>query len=149
MAQPTQPFGGTRETILLVEDHSVLLKLVKQILEDADFSVIPAKSAREAMRLEAEFQGTIDLLLSDVRMRSKSGLDLAKTLTERRPQMRVVLMSGYPVRASMVHRCGWHYIQKPFGPGALVDKIKAVLRSDGQPAHPPMAAGSASMGWLT
>jgi DNA-binding NtrC family response regulator len=91
-----QPSWGTLETILLVEDHSALLKLVKQVLEDANFSVIPAKNAKEAIRLEAEFSGTIDLLLSDVRMRGTSGPDLAKRLKERRPQMRVVLMFGLP-----------------------------------------------------
>ena len=69
--------GGPRETILLVEDHSVLLKLVKQILEDANFTVIAATCATQAARLEAEFPGTIDLLLSDVRMRGMSGPTLA------------------------------------------------------------------------
>jgi DNA-binding NtrC family response regulator len=148
MAQAAQPFGGTRETVLLVEDHSALLKLVKQILEDADFSVIAARNAREAMRLEEGFSGTIDLLLSDVRMRGRSGPELAKRLQERRPQMRVVLMSGYPGGASMVHRTGWQYIQKPFGPTALVEKVRGALRGEGRQA-PHMAAGSVSMGWPT
>jgi DNA-binding NtrC family response regulator len=145
MDQSASLLEGDRETILLVEDHLALLRLVKQILEDAEFFVIAAKNAREAMRLEAEYEGTIDLLLSDVRMRGKSGPELAKKLLERRPRMRVVLMSGYPVGASLVHRNGWHYIQKPFGPSALVDKIKSALRADHRNA--PMAAGSASMGW--
>jgi DNA-binding NtrC family response regulator len=149
MAQPVKPFGGSRETILLVEDHSALLKLVRQILEDANFSVIAAKNAREAMRLEAEFPGTIDLLLSDVRMTGRSGPELAKKLQEQRPQMRVVLMSGYPGGASLVHHDGWQYIQKPFAPAALVDKVKGALRGDSRPANTPMAAGSGSLGWHT
>ena len=144
-----QPFGETRETILLVEDHSALLKLVKQILDDANFSVIPAKSAKEAIRLEAESPATIDLLLSDVRMRGMSGPDLARRLMERRPQMRVVLMSGYPGGASLVHHCGWHYIEKPFVPSALVDKIKDVLGGETRSALSRVAAGSASIGWRT
>jgi two-component system cell cycle sensor histidine kinase/response regulator CckA len=143
-----QPSGGTRETILLVEDHSALLKLVKQILEDANFSVIPAKNAKEAVRLEAEFTGTIDLLLSDVRMRGRSGPELAKRLKLRRPSMRVVLMSGFPGGASLVHNSGWHYIQKPFAPAALVDKIKGALRGESRPALSSMASGS-SIGWHT
>jgi len=124
------PFGGTRETILLVEDHLALLKLVKQILEDANFTVIAASSATQAARLEAEFPGTIDLLLSDVRMRGMSGPKLAKRLKERRPQMRVVLMSGYPGGALLVLNYGWHYIEKPFVPSVLVSKIKDVFRSE-------------------
>jgi DNA-binding NtrC family response regulator len=144
-----QCFEGTRETILLVEDHLALLKLVKQILEDADFSVIPAKNAKEALRLEAECSGTIDLLLSDVRMRGMSGPELAQTLTERRPQIRVVLMSGYPGGASLVHHYGWHYIQKPFVPSALVDTIKGALRGEARSALSRMATGSGSLGWHT
>jgi two-component system, cell cycle sensor histidine kinase and response regulator CckA len=124
------PFEGTLETILLVEDHSALLKLIKQILENANFTVIPASSAKQALQLEAEFPGTIDLLLSDVRMRSLSGPNLAKRLKERRPQMRVMLMSGYPGGALLVLNYGWHYIEKPFVPTALVSKIKDVLRGE-------------------
>jgi len=141
-----QPFGETRETILLVEDHSALLKLVKWILEDANFSVIAAKNAKEAMRLEAEFPGTIDLMLSDVRMRGRSGPELAKRLKERRPSMQVVLMSGYPGGVSLVHNSGWHYIQKPFAPAALVDKIRVALRGESRLAVSSMASGSASFG---
>ena len=122
--------GETLETILLVEDHSALLKLVRQILEDANFTVIPASNAKQALHLEAEFPGTIDLLLSDVRMRGTSGPALAKRLKEKRPQLRVMLMSGYPGGAMLVLNYGWHYIEKPFVPSVLVSKIKDVLRGE-------------------
>ena len=124
------PVGGTPETILLVEDHAALRKLVKQILEDAGFAVIPASNAKQAMQLETDFPGTIDLLLSDVRLRGMSGANLAKRLKERRPQMRVMLMSGYPGGALLVLNYGWHYIEKPFVPSLLVSKVKDVLRGE-------------------
>ncbi|MCX6624257.1 MAG: hypothetical protein NTY38_24980 [Acidobacteria bacterium] len=111
------PIKGSLETILLVEDHSALLKLVKQILEDADFTVIPARSAKQAIQLEAEFPGTIDRLLR-------------KKLKERRPQMRVVLMSGYPGGALLVLNYGWHYIEKPFVATVLVSRLKDILRGE-------------------
>jgi DNA-binding NtrC family response regulator len=119
-----------RETILVVEDHAALLRLVKQILEDANFTVLSASTAKQAIRLEAEYPGTIDLLLSDVRMRGMSGPTLAKRLKESRPQMRVVLMSGYPGGALLVLDYGWHYIEKPFVPAALVNKIKEILHGE-------------------
>jgi DNA-binding NtrC family response regulator len=118
------------ETILLVEDHAALLKLVQQILEEAHFTVIAASTAKQALRLEAEFPGTIHLLLSDVRMTGMSGPDLAKVLKARRPQMRVVLMSGYPGGALLVLNYGWHYIQKPFVATVLVSRIKDILRGE-------------------
>lgn len=126
----TRPIGRTLETILLVEDHAVLLKLVRKILEDANFTVIPATSAKQAIRLEAEYPGTIDMLLSDVRMTGMSGPDLAKRLKELRPQMRVMLMAGYPGGALLVLNYGWHYIEKPFVPSVLVSKVKDILRGE-------------------
>jgi DNA-binding response OmpR family regulator len=127
MHMTDQPVG---ETILLVEDHSALLKLVKQILEGAGFAVIPASTGKQAIRIEVEFPGTIDLLLTDVRMSGISGPELAKRLKDRRPQMRVMLMSGYPGGALLVLNYGWHYIEKPFVPSVLVSKIKDVLRGE-------------------
>jgi len=117
------------QTILVVEDHPLLLKLVKGILEDAHFTVLAANSAKKAIRIEAEFSGTIDLLLSDVTMPGVSGPDLAKTLKEQRPKMRIILMSAYPDGAMLVLNYGWHFIQKPFMPLALVGRVKHVLRS--------------------
>jgi DNA-binding NtrC family response regulator len=124
------PVEGKLETILLVEDHPVLRKLVRQILENAHFTVIAAGNLKQAIRLEAEFPGTIDLLLSDVRVAGISGPKLAKRLKQSRPQMRVVLMAGYPGGALLVLNYGWHYIEKPFLPTILVSKIKDVLRGE-------------------
>lgn len=59
-----------------------------------------------------------------------SGPKLAKRLIERRPQMRVMLMAGYPGGALLVLNYGWHYIEKPFLPSLLVNKIKDVLRGE-------------------
>jgi DNA-binding response OmpR family regulator len=124
------PLDGTLETILLVEGRPALLKLVKQILEDAKFTVIAASSTKQAIRLEAEFPGTIDLMLGDMRTTGMSGPNLAKRLKERRPQMRVVLMAGYPGGALLVLNYGWHYIEKPFVASVLVNRIKDVLRGE-------------------
>ena len=119
----------TPQTILVVEDHPLLLKLVKKILEDAHFTVLSASSAKKAMRLEAGFSGTIDLLLSDVMMPGMTGPDLAQKLKDERPNMRIILMSAYPDGALLVLNYGWHFIQKPFMPLALVGRIKDVLGS--------------------
>jgi DNA-binding response OmpR family regulator len=124
------PLDGNLETILVVEEHPALLKLVKRILEDAGFRVIPATSEGRAIRLEADFPGTIDLLLSDLTVTGTTGPSLAKKLKGRRPQMRMVLMCGYPGGAMLLLNYGWHYVEKPLVASVLVSKIKDVLRGE-------------------
>ena len=119
----------TPQTILVVEDHVLLLKLIKDILEDAHYTVLAANSAKKAILVEAAHSGTIDLLLSDVMMPGMSGPDLAKKLKEQRPQMRILLMSGYPDGGLLVLNYGWHFMQKTFMPRALVSRVKNVLQS--------------------
>jgi hypothetical protein len=89
----TLPLKTRSATILVVEDTVVVLNTVRTILQRADFTVLAASNADEAMRL-AGSATIIDLLLSDVMMPDMSGPDLALKLKELRPEMRVILMSG-------------------------------------------------------
>ena len=136
MCLMTLPNEGNRETILLVESHPVLLKLVKRALESCDFIVLPARSAKQAMQVEAGFPGTIDLLLSDVALTGTSGPKLVERLKERRPHMRTVLMAGFPGGALLILNYGWHYLEKPFAASAFVGRIKDVLRGEAREQSP-------------
>jgi two-component system, cell cycle sensor histidine kinase and response regulator CckA len=89
-----QPAKGTLETILLVEDDPAILKIVKLILEEAGFGVLPACSANQARLIAEGFPRTIHLLLSDVMMPDVSGPELATDLKQHRAEMRVMLMSS-------------------------------------------------------
>lgn len=122
--------GQVPETILVVEDNAAILKLVQVILEEAGFTVLAASSAKGAMGIEAEFGGTIHLLLSDVMMPDMCGPDLAEVLKRRRPEMRVMLMSGYADGAMLVLNHGWRFIEKPFLPTALVGGVAEVLHTE-------------------
>jgi DNA-binding response OmpR family regulator len=117
-------------TILLVEHHPLFLKLIKGILEDAKFKVLPARNPKEAKEIEAGFAGSIDLLLSEVMMTpGLLGTKLAKSLKKRRPKMRILLMSAYPGGELLILNYGWHFIKHPFMAEALVTRIKDVLHS--------------------
>jgi len=127
MALPLE--GKAQETILLVEDDAAILGLVQLILEEGGFEVLSASSVNEAMRVEADFSGPIQLLLSDIMMPDMCGPDLAQALKQRRPQMRVMLMSGYADGAMLVLNHGWHFIQKPFVPTALLGRVTEILHT--------------------
>jgi DNA-binding NtrC family response regulator len=116
-------------TILLVEDDTAVRELVGRILEGGGFRILPASSAAQAMLVEAGFHGPIHLLLSDIVMPGMTGPDLASALKERRPDMRVMLMSGYPDGALLLLNYGWHFIAKPFMPQVLLGKVRDILAS--------------------
>jgi two-component system, cell cycle sensor histidine kinase and response regulator CckA len=118
---------GVFETILVVEDTPSVLATVRLILKNAGFTVLEATSAEQAIQIESNFAGTIHLLLSDVMMPGMSGSDLAKVLVERRKDMRVMMMSGYPGGDLLVLNYGWYFIHKPFVPKGLLERVNDVL----------------------
>jgi DNA-binding NtrC family response regulator len=122
--------GAIPQTVLVVEDDASILRLVQLILEDDGFEVLGASSANKALEIEAHFSRTIHLLLSDVMMPDMCGPELAELLKQLRPQMRVMLMSGYADGAMLVLNHGWHFIRKPFLATALVGSVHDVLRSE-------------------
>lgn len=114
-------------TVLVVDDQTAVLEVVAKILKHHSFQVLAASSPSDAIRIGAEYSGHIDLLLSDITMAGMSGPDLAVNLSESRPQMRVMFMSGYADGRLLLLDHGWHFIEKPFIPSALVARVKRAL----------------------
>jgi DNA-binding response OmpR family regulator len=125
----TQSENNGLETILVVEDLQLVRDLVCKILKRAGFLVLAAGSGTEAIHVESTTPGPIHLLLSDVMMPDMSGPVVAQTLKKHRPEMRVMLMSGYPGGDMLFLNHGWHFIEKPFVPAQLVERVNAVLHS--------------------
>ena len=117
-------------TILVVEDDAAIRRLVQIILEEGGYEVLLANSSQRAIRVAADFSRTIHLLLSDVMMPDMCGPELADMLKLRRPEMRVMLMSGYADGAMLVLNHGWHFIQKPFLPVALLGRVTDALHTE-------------------
>jgi CheY-like chemotaxis protein len=97
-------------------------------LERLGYQVLQAASGLEALRTWEEHQDTIDLLVTDVVMPSQiSGTELAVKFRERRPNLRVVFISGYsqessPLIAGMQQ--GVRFLQKPFTPHMLAAAVR-------------------------
>src|SRR3984893_18043710 len=100
------PSSEVPQTVLLVEDHAEIRRLVQHTLEEGGFEVLVADDAAEALQIEGQFPRVIHLLLSDVMMPGMSGPELAKKLKQLRPEMRVMLMSGYP-EVMLILNYGW------------------------------------------
>jgi signal transduction histidine kinase/ActR/RegA family two-component response regulator len=118
------------ETILLVEDEAALLELSRMLLERLGYTVLPAGSPLEAIRLVGEYAGEIHLLLTDVMMPAMSGRDLLQRLGELRPGLRCLFMSGYTADAIAHHGIldkGIHFLQKPFTLEKLATKLRETL----------------------
>jgi PAS domain S-box-containing protein len=132
------------ETILVVEDEAMVRDLTLEVLKESGYTVIAAERPDDALRICAQNQVPIDLLLTDVVMPGMSGLELVERLKPQRPKMKVLYVSGYT--ADAVARRGMSdpktaFLQKPFAPGALVRKVRDVLEvMNDQQSNPAEAA---------
>jgi len=123
------PPRGT-ETILLVEDEELLREVVREAVADAGYEVLVAKTPEEALAMSRDFDGRIDLLLTDVVMPRMNGKTLAARIAADRPSIRIIFMSGYTNHAIMNHvqlPAGVRYIEKPIVSDTLLRTLRAVL----------------------
>ena len=124
------PIVRGKETILVVEDESALLKLIARVLAAQGYVVIAASSPGEAIRMAREHGDEIHLLLTDVVMPEMNGRDLAKTLLSLYPRLRRLFMSGYTAdvigQGGLLEE-GVHFLQKPFSQADLAARVRAVL----------------------
>ena len=121
--------GGT-ETILLVEDEEPVRSMVSKVLQNKGYTVLEARHGNEAIEVSERYEGSINLMVTDVIMPQMSGRELAERLTLMRPEMHVLYMSGYPDNAIVQHGVlepGTSFLQKPFTINALELKVREIL----------------------
>jgi len=121
-----------QDTILLVEDEEGVRKLAKEILISRGYHVLAAGSGSEALRMEAEYNAPIHLLLTDFIMEVMNGRQVYEEVAARRPGIKVLFMSGYTEDAISRHgvaTSAYAFLQKPFSPTALANKVARVLRA--------------------
>jgi PAS domain S-box-containing protein len=117
------------ETILLVEDDTMVRQFARVSLETYGYKVLEASDADAALRVSKEVE-SIDLMLTDMIMPGLTGRKLSEQLAPRRPEMRVLFMSGYTDRATGHHDVSepeTPFLQKPFTPETLARKVREVL----------------------
>jgi two-component system, cell cycle sensor histidine kinase and response regulator CckA len=128
--EPQQSGGGALATILLVEDDVALRPVIARVLRKHGHRVLEAESAERALRLAEEEKVAIDLLLTDVVMPGRSGLELAKELRARGFNLRVLYVSGYGkdlLTTDDLEPGQVACLEKPFTPTLLLRSVAALL----------------------
>ena len=118
------------ETVLVVEDEEIVRELVCAVLTDSGYDVLCAPNGTEGLRMSDEHRGKIALMITDVVMPQMGGLELAREVSARRPETRVLYVSGYSeddMSEQGILAADLEFLEKPFTPQALTRKVRAVL----------------------
>jgi PAS domain S-box-containing protein len=128
-APAASPVRG-RETLLLVEDEPLILRMAKRVLSELGYTVLTASDGPEALEVLERHAGDVQLLITDVVMPRMSGRELAARVTAMRPNIRVLYSSGYTADAigeDGVLDDGINFLAKPYAPSRLADAVRDVL----------------------
>ena len=120
-----------KRSILVVEDDAVALDLLEEILKRNDFRVWVASSVDKAIDILGRV--SVDLVLSDIRMPEKGGMDLLRHVQEHRPSLPVVLLSAFGDEHLWVEALSFgavDLIPKPFKKQEVIDVINRTFRSN-------------------
>lgn len=127
---------GSGETILVVENETALLPMLKMMLEQLGYRVLTANSAQTAVDLAKKHKQEINLLITDVIMPEMTGCEVLDLVQETIPDIKTLFMSGHP--ANVLIRRGFtgsnlNFLQKPFSMSDLAEKIGKLSPSTGYP----------------
>jgi PAS domain S-box-containing protein len=118
------------ETILLVEDEVGIRELASDFLQGRGYMVLSAMDGNEALRIAEGHEDLIHLLVTDIVMPNVGGKELAQRLRQVRPQIKVLLMSGYPEHPALADAdigAQTTVLQKPFSLDMLAHKVRGLL----------------------
>ena len=128
---PVVPAATARPTVLLVEDEDTVRELTGEVLRGAGYEVVDVRSGEEALRASRAFERPIDVLLTDVVLQGVNGRQLAQLVTQERPEIKTLYMSGYSGDAVARYGvlAGEAFLAKPFMPDALLQKVRLLVGS--------------------
>ena len=120
------------ETILLIEDDEAVRALTKGVLQRCGYTVLDASCGTDGLRLAAAHRPPIHLLITDVVLPGLPGRLVAEQIGESHPETKVLYVSGHTdddvLRTGVLHDAV-HFVQKPFTPAGIADKVREILSS--------------------
>ena len=130
VSSPALSRAGTSFSILLVDDEGAVRRFASRVLEREGFSVFQASDGAEALELVKQGQTPIDVVVSDIVMPRLNGVELMQALSDCRPELPVILMSGYATGAlaelGITAPCA--ILAKPFPAERLVEEVRRCTR---------------------
>jgi two-component system cell cycle sensor histidine kinase/response regulator CckA len=124
------PYFNERScTILVVEDEALIRDFLHIVLKRMGHVVLEARDGAEGLTVSRNFNGRIDLVISDVRMPKVDGPTMVRLLRAKRPGMKVLLISGDSAE-SVPNDSRKNFLHKPFPPAAIEQKVQEMLARD-------------------
>ena len=127
---PAVATAGHGERILVVEDEEAVRDFALRALRESGYTVFAASDAEEAMAVFGSAEGKVDLVFSDVVLPTRSGLELVEEMQGQKPDVRVLLASGYTDTKSQweaIRDRGFGFLQKPYGIRDLLRTIRETM----------------------
>ena len=121
-----------RETVLLIDDEEMIIDVGCGLLNELGYTVLPARSSREALDIYREQHAEIDIVVMDMIMPGMGGGETFDRLRQINPRAKVLLSSGYSIdgqAAAIMKRGCSGFIQKPFSIQELSKKISEVMKT--------------------
>ncbi|MEY4489484.1 MAG: hypothetical protein RIQ79_1992 [Verrucomicrobiota bacterium] len=122
--------GGMGETILVVDDEPVLRNTTKLLLEDNGYRVLTAVNGRDALRVYAEEQGVIRLMITDMIMPEMDGAKLIREIHRIAPNLPIMISTGHMEQSDPDELKGLgvlEILQKPYGADKLLAAVRRLL----------------------
>ena len=129
---------GSGERILIVEDEEGVREFVKGALDRNGYRIFEAANAEEALDIFEKEKGDFDLVLSDMVLADKSGLQLIEQFRSCKPELGILLSSGYTDEKSQwsaIREKGYRFLQKPYALVDLLQTVREVIESSKEQAE--------------
>lgn len=128
-AETLETFEKAQEKgILIVEDEEELVKVFKEFLEELGYKVFQAQDGEEGWLVFVEHEKEINLVVLDIVMPKASGIKLAKKIKVKKPDVKIILMTGYNHGGLSLEEIGAEeLVEKPFSVGVIAQKIQKLL----------------------
>jgi len=130
----TERFARGFETVLVVEDDEMVRTVILEALRACGYTVLGARHAEEALEALDAYEGSVDLLVTDMVMPGMNGRDLAERVAASLPGIKILFMSGYTHMGSVIQDAkvaGAAFLQKPLTVEALLHKVRDLMDARG------------------